>query len=599
MATSSFSSFILIFSLLSFCAIAIPEPRPASWSSKTFGPDGPWNAVEVVIGGVGQNRTAVFPGHAWHSWFTSTDYCFLTSSDHCNDAGGYPLRNSGSSRVSMEFLQPAQEWMAGVRVAGEDGFMYLDDMDLLFKGDNTDYITKTSLAIISDQMLALPNGTQYPALLGCLSLGSPEANQTFVEVPGPNLNGTMIPWPLAKRGATPSSSFGLHIGSGITVARMQGSLFWGGYDRNRVVGDVLALDGGFYEPILLKNIAITVVKGASPFAFPSTSKPGLLAQGNSSLSSSAGLPIVIDPCSPYLSLPRSTCDAIASHLPVTYCPNLGLYIWDMTSPKTTQILTSASALSFTLPGGTNTQTLTIHVPFRHLNLTLSKPLALAPTQYFPCYTSSGTRASVLGRAFLQDAFLSANWESSRVWLAQAPGPNIQPGSNPVGILPGDTAIQSGGNDWATSWDGFWTPLSEKQANGTEGIPAPAPVGAGNKEGEGLSAGAKAGISIGVAFFAAGLIGLGILLWRRGWIGPSTSGFARQESEIALEGRHSVEMETAMPNSSRGGGWGPVEVAGTSVRDPIPLGEVDGTSSSSSKKGLATSGRHVRSLHALA
>ncbi|KAJ4297086.1 hypothetical protein N0V88_004003 [Collariella sp. IMI 366227] len=52
---------------------------------------------------------------------------------------------------------------------------------------------------------------------------------------------------------------------------------------------------------------------------------GLLTKDNSTMPLS-GVPVLLDPCSPYFTLHKSTCDAIAFHLPITYNTSLGLYL---------------------------------------------------------------------------------------------------------------------------------------------------------------------------------------------------------------------------------------------------------------------------------
>jgi hypothetical protein len=269
-----------------------------------------------------------------------------------------------------------------------------------------------------------------------------------------------------------------------------------------------------------------VVKGSSPFdSFPADNiKKGLLAAGNSSITS-AGLSVLLDPCSPYITLPKSTCDSIASHLPVSYNESLGLYIWDTSSPRYSRIVSSASALSFTLMGKSNTDTLTIHVPFRHLNLTLSPPFVDEPTPYLPCFTG-GIGAYVLGRAFFQDAFLGANWEKNKIWLAQAPGPNVPARVDADTVQPEDESITGGANDWERSWEGFWTELSAEEANGTAPVEGSTSGGGGEgggtssvstagEGGGGLSTSAMVGIAVGAAVVVMALIGVaGFFCWRR-------------------------------------------------------------------------------------
>jgi hypothetical protein len=407
-------------------------------------------------------------------------------------------------------------------------------------------IENQTLALIerSYHMLEYPDSTQYPVFTGCLNVGAPERHQTFTTGgDGPNRNMTTIPWGMRDDGRTASSSFGLHYGSAGPTAKMPGSLLYGGYDRNRVVGKVLSLEGDLSTPVNLLDISIRVIAGHSPFeSLPggTTDNPdpdkqpiatGLLAQGNSSLST-AGLPVLLDPCNPYLSLPKSTCDAIASHLPVTYNPAIGLYLWNTSSPRYTRIVASASTLSFTITSQTTTTTepLTIHIPFRHLNLTLSPPFSGTSggdIPYFPCSayseTAAGTGVYSLGRAFFQDAFVGANWEKGAVWLAQAPGPNVPGEADAVDVLPDDAVIAAGEGDWARSWEGVWSMLSAEEADGTASVDvADGETGGGGvseseglgEGGGGLSVGAMAGIGVGAALGGMAVVGVAVLFWCR-------------------------------------------------------------------------------------
>ncbi|KAK2023277.1 hypothetical protein LX32DRAFT_601102, partial [Colletotrichum zoysiae] len=292
-----------------------------------------------------------------------------------------------------------------------------------------------------------PTGDWYPAFAGCLGVGAADTvNQSFT-TPSDLIKVSLVPGMPWTRGKTSSNSFSMHIGS--VASRMSDSLWFGGYDQIRLIGDVLVADQDFVRsPVTLKDISIEVVRGASPFNF--TAQDGLLASGNSSIGT--GLRVAVDGCAPYLTLPKSTCDNIASRLPVNYNPELGLYLWDTKSPKYSQVVSSASALSFTFLSDSNTKTTTIRVPFSHLNLTLSEPLVESPVPYFPCFTD-GIGTYSLGRAFLQDAFLGADWGQSKWWLAQAPGPNIQLSPSVADIAEGDTTVKAGNNDWEESWKG--------------------------------------------------------------------------------------------------------------------------------------------------
>ncbi|KAF4447800.1 hypothetical protein F53441_8704 [Fusarium austroafricanum] len=295
----------------------------------------------------------------------------------------------------------------------------------------------------------------------------------------------------------------MHIGS--VQPDLSGSPWFGGYDQNRVVGEVISMNGGPRDGITLQDISIDVIGSKSPSK--SNSIDGLLAKGNSSIG--GRLKVLIDGCSPYLTLPKSTCDNIAANLPVNYDKNLGLHLWDTKSDKYKEIITTTSTLSFSFISNSNTDPIKIRIPFMHLNLTLSKPLTDTPTPYFPCHTH-GNGQYVLGRAFLQDAFVGANWhpDVDTWWLAQAPGPNIQLTTNIVSIMKKDKTVSKGGNDWKASWNGVWD--DEETAANT-----PTKANTNEEVDEtGMLGGTKAGIGIGAA--AAVLeIGIGMFfIWRR-------------------------------------------------------------------------------------
>ncbi|KAI1440443.1 acid protease [Annulohypoxylon stygium] len=507
----------LPISLISYLAIFRPisastAPVAAKWSDSTFGPDGPWPAVEVTMGD--DQTIALYPGREFQSFLLTTDYCNQNRTlCYANQAGLY---NDAQSQVDatgstghIQF-QSGPDYMAGVDVRGQLTNSWVDNMDF---GGAT--IANVSLALISESYMAYPNGQWYPLTVGCLGIGAPNTvNQSFSNSFGPAINASLVPGYLWAHNTTASNSFGMHIGS--ANPKMPGSFYFGGYDQNRIVGDVLSYQDDYTKDITLKDITIKVIDGSSPWKFDSLG--GLLSSGNSSITS-GGLQVSVDGCSPYLSLPKSTCDAVAKNLPVTYNEDLGLYYWNTADPKYSQIVNSASVLEFVFIGDSNTKNVSISVPFRHLNLTLTAPLVENPTQYFPCYTGP-SKGYTLGRAFLQDAFVGANWGSKSWWLAQAPGPNI-PSANVVELTNGGS-IKASTNDWKESWSGSWTALTPEEASSSSNVSAPSTttgttsVESGNSTSStGLSTGAKAGIGAGVGVAGvAALVGLGFFFLRR-------------------------------------------------------------------------------------
>ncbi|RGP65901.1 hypothetical protein FLONG3_9033 [Fusarium longipes] len=485
-------------------------PREVPWADETFGPDGPWRAIDAKIGQHKQD-VSLFPGSDWETWLIEDAYCGKGS---CYASKGGTYDKSSGSTSGIQWKAALENYMRGVNLAGEGGTAYLDDLEL-----NGITVKNASLAVLgtsTPQKIKYPGGQTVGFSAGCLSLGGRrETNQSFfVGESFPTINASIPSGWLWDNEYTESYSFGMHIGSVQPSTRVPGSLWFGGYDQNRVVGEILSMNGGPRDGITLRDISIDVVGNKSPFEF--RSKGGLLSEGNSSIGPS--FKVLVDGCSPYLTLPESTCNSIAEHLPVKFSKDLGLYLWDTKSDKYREIISSASTLTFEFISTSNTNSVKIRVPFMHLNLTLEAPLVDDPVPYFPCHVNGGDRW-VLGRAFLQDAFIGANMRRGvdTWWLAQAPGPNIQATANPVTIGEMDTTVKKGGNDWNQSWTGFWDDeqVSSSTPSSKAGTTNDFDEQKGDEEQEaGMSTAAKAGIGAGISA-AAIAIGVGaFMFWRR-------------------------------------------------------------------------------------
>jgi hypothetical protein len=311
-------------------------------------------------------------------------------------------------------------------------------------------------------------------------------------------------------GYIPSMSYGLHVGS--VYPNISPSLYWGGYDSARLLGPPITSNNDTFR---LRDISLTVSSGGGAYLNNSANStiPILSSSGSS------GTPLIAkpDPGPPYMYLPKSVCDSIAAHLPVSYNEAFNLYTWDTTSSAYTAIISSPHSLTFTFDSAIGSGT-NINVPFALLNLTLDYPLVQSPTQYFPCspYTPSSSSAPyILGRAFLQAAFIGGAWDQKKLFLAQAPGPAIQPESIKT-ISTADVALSS----WQSSpaWDQTWA-LTLKALPGTFNNTMPTPDSSGSSPNSpsgkksGLSRGAIAGIIVGAVALLA-ILALAAFLWRR-------------------------------------------------------------------------------------
>ena len=332
-------------------------------------------------------------------------------------------------------------------------------------------VANTSVAAFNSSKIVLPSGLAYDTQVGLLTLGG-AAGDGFFDRPlssSENITHWNFPSSLYRSNITSTDSFGLHYGS--APFGLDGSLTWGGYDRKRVIGPVGSWDlKELKMETPLKDIAIGVQQGKSPF--DTNEYDGLLRVNTSDRPATQRA--VINPVVPYLGMSPATCAAMAEHLPITLQPDLGLYTWNTEDPQYTRIIHSAVYLQFTF--AVEFGNLTIKVPFQLLNLTLEPPIVREARPYFPCQPltslDSPSHSFILGRAFLQSAYVSINWEAdfsitpgpvnrAVFFLAQAPGPGVT-GTDVQPITPELRKLASSPvDDFAKSWTQTWASLEDK------------------------------------------------------------------------------------------------------------------------------------------
>ena len=441
-------------------------------SRKSYGPDGPWQAISMNYGDPPQELDVYPICHGGIARVLSTEVCEGVTVKPCGSGGLLNTSTSPGRNLTGPGLEFSVDSTSGaLNIQGKGSFR---QERREYPGLNN-AVPNYSMQILSNVSMIYPDGNSYPLQLGEYAFGGCYSNGSF----------------------SPRASFGMHIGS--AAFNLPPSVWTGGYDSSRVIGPIssqsvlntpgLAID--------LLDIGIEVEYGGSPFSY--LGRSGILAADNSSLE--GGVQVLIKPAAPYLNLPNSTCAAIAKDLPVTYQPKYGLYFWNVNDPQYQRILMSPSYLSFIFRSSESRfATLTVKVPFQLLNLTLDRPLIEIPTPYFPCQPPLNSYDYSLGRAFLQAAFLGGDCSqlSGRWFLAQAPGPDI-PSIPTVDKYPADLNFSNVANNWVGTWSSVWTPL---------------PDTADDNNKKNFTVGAKVGISIACLVILATLIGLSIFFFRR-------------------------------------------------------------------------------------
>ncbi|KAG9850658.1 hypothetical protein KCU98_g4236, partial [Aureobasidium melanogenum] len=511
-----------------FSCINAQNYLEVDWSQRTYGPDGPWNAVSVQVGGM-QNSTPIklqqvqvdlYPGSHWSTYIPTNVSCDSAAQSSCGQGVTWlPSLDHGT--------QPSPEW--NVSIEWQPTFNYNNTQTNIQGSVIPQAITMGGQTIYAADLVSVgsdddyeggvnsvtyPNGVTAFPQLGLLALTAGlNKKDTYQQFANSDTNSTAgyasvwIPGGyLFNQSIIPSYSYGLHIGA--AALNYTGSLYLGGYDKARVIGPYTTWSNQL--PTLL-DIGIGVETGGSPFSFQN--KSGLLLLDNDD----DNINVDIVPHSPSLYLPAKTCEGLANVLPIYFDQVTKYYLWNTSDPTYKQVVTSPAYLSFTFPPAPgDANNVTIKIPFALLNLTLSSPIVSAPVQYFPCQAVPNTNNGyeyALGRAFLQGAFIGWNTNANIGWIAQAPGPgdsNIGLGSEGKTIANDATELDvydgTVQNYFAQSWAKHWTPLPSQATPSS-----PAPTSA--KHSKALPSGTIAGIAVGAAVAVIAVVS-GIFLCMR-------------------------------------------------------------------------------------
>lgn len=133
---------------------------------------------------------------------------------------------------------------------------------------------------------------------------------------------------------------------------------------------------------------------------------------------SEGILTFIDSTVPHIWLPLDVCKAFESAFGLQYDNDTDLYLVNSTLHE---ILTQQNAsISFLLgnsvQGG---ETVNITFPYASFDLQVSSPIVPEPTRYFPLRRADNVTQYTLGRTFLQESYLTVDYERSRFSVSQA------------------------------------------------------------------------------------------------------------------------------------------------------------------------------------
>jgi hypothetical protein len=189
------------------------------------------------------------------------------------------------------------------------------------------------------------------------------------------------------------------------------------------------------------------------------------------------LPYRIDSVLSQMWLPLEVCLIFERELGISWNETLELYLLD--NSTRTSLMQQNYSVGFTLSGQNGAKPQTFVLPYSAFDLQVEPPLVEKTTYYFPLKRVINSTQYMLGRVFLQEVYLTVDYECHNFSLSQLYPLGGSGRILPISQVQNETALDA------------------------------------NTKASSLTLGANVGIGIGIGLLVLVLIGL-LVSWKKGW-----------------------------------------------------------------------------------
>jgi len=452
---------------------SLPQPFSVRPSGDFEGNDGSWSTFLISIGTdpVQHFRTLISTS-SFSTWLPTPDGCVYTAEpafvpSNCPELRGIGLLNgfqsSGFEEANGTFryigihsldlgndLSTTESFGSTYNITGNLG---LDTLSVQNGAGSDDLKTQGSVPIFG-----INNWNFFMPSLG---LGVGYLQSTTQET-------ASLVETLVNSSQIPSRAWSYTAGA--SYRDYTGSLVLGGYDDTRLDGRTTTQ---YALPPSTETTELRVSLASIGFAFANGTEASIPVSET----------VVIDSTLPYMYLPSTVCDELAAKLGLTYNEPADLFTISPSSLAANE--QSIQQIRITVGDTKNSgNTTSITFPYAAFALNASWPLfdQGVSQPFFPIRRAEGN-TYILGRAFLQEAHLSVDWERAYFNLSQAAFPETRTAPNLVPIY--NTSI--------VEKSGTALPVTTRSSS------------------SGLGSGAIAGLVIGIILAVALLVGLFLYL----------------------------------------------------------------------------------------
>ena len=385
--------------------VCIPENKRDSSTAilKTVhrdGNDGPWSSFNMQVGTPLQNLRLLPSSSGNAVWPVLPEGCGASDPSNCGDLRGTIFITTASSTWNnIGFYGMTMTEEVDLGYSGNADFGY-DNVMLGWPGANLPTLTHQVIEGYVTKDLYIGSFGLNPAAVNMSSLNNPQ----------PSFLGALV-----QQNHTPSTSWAYTAGAFYRQPTAFGSLTLGGYDTTRFVPNnvTFAFGPDTSRDLIVPIQSITSDIGISPLL-------------------TSVIYAYIDSLVPHIWLPLEVCRAFEEAFDLTYNETAELYFVNDTLHDKLVSKNPNVTFKLGLPGSTETNEIDIVMHYGSFDLLADYPVVNNATRYFPLKQAQNDSQYTLGRAFLQDAYVIADYDRSNFSVSQAVFPN---GSNTQQIVP--------------------------------------------------------------------------------------------------------------------------------------------------------------------
>ncbi|KAL2827131.1 aspartic peptidase domain-containing protein [Aspergillus cavernicola] len=389
MGFDRYSSIPVVGFVLSLMTACQASPSALVIPPSHEGNDGPWSSFSIRIGSPGQDARVFVSTAAPETLVVLSEYgCSEAVMDNVPSDCAVLRGGMFSPNTSSTWDQLGSFGINGGGVGLEANLGY--EQPALFGLDTLGIgLVDGAEGHTLDNQTIGGIATAYPFYLGIFGINTQPLNFSSLG----NFSSPSSVTSLKENNVIPSLSWSYTAGAMYRLKTVYGQLIFSGYDTSRFSENSVSFT-------MADDVTRDLVVALQAITYRGEDQESLL---------SSPINIFIDSTDPNIWLPDDAVDAFESAFGLTLDNTTGLYLVNDSHQST--LLQSNAEVSFqlsdVLEGG---DTATITLPYKAFDLLAEYPLVENSSYYFPLKRAANESQYTLGRTFLQEAYLTADYE---------------------------------------------------------------------------------------------------------------------------------------------------------------------------------------------